>query len=91
MSNQQSDTPARQSGVAAPPAENSTAEAHALAQGALERVSLPVAGMHCASCAGRIERNLQKSQGVRKANVNFATGRATVEYDPGECGVRDAI
>lgn len=57
----------------------------------LERVSLPVAGMHCASCAGRIERDLGASPGVRKASVNFATGRATIEYDPEQTEVRDAI
>ena len=56
-----------------------------------ERVTLPVAGMHCAACANRIERNLQKAPGVSKANVNYATGRATVEYDPAQCGTRDAI
>ncbi|MDP9349860.1 MAG: cation transporter, partial [Gemmatimonadota bacterium] len=55
------------------------------------RITVPVAGMHCAACANRIERNLQKAPGVRKANVNFATGRATVEYEPDKAGVRDAI
>ena len=65
MSKDPSETRGSQSGVAAAPADSSAAAAHALAQGALERVSLPVAGMHCASCAGRIERNLQKSLGVR--------------------------
>lgn len=59
--------------------------------GSPERVTLPVAGMHCAACANRIERNLQKAPGVRKANVNYATGRATVEYSSREYGVRDAI
>ena len=58
---------------------------------ATERITLPVAGMHCAACANRIERNLQKAPGVRKANVNYATGRATVEYDPTRCGTSDAI
>ncbi|WP_149115716.1 heavy metal translocating P-type ATPase [Limnoglobus roseus] len=38
--------------------------------------------MHCAACAGRIERALAAAPGVAKASVNFATGRATVEYDP---------
>ncbi|MBM4331699.1 MAG: copper-translocating P-type ATPase [Deltaproteobacteria bacterium] len=45
-------------------------------------VSLPVTGMTCASCAGRIERGLSSLEGVKKANVNLATERATVEYDP---------
>jgi Cu+-exporting ATPase len=38
--------------------------------------------MHCASCAGRIEKALGSSSGVVSANVNFATSRATVQFDP---------
>jgi Cu+-exporting ATPase len=47
-----------------------------------KRVDLPVLGMHCAACASRIEGTLGQAPGVSKAAVNFATGRATVEYDP---------
>ena len=46
------------------------------------RVDMPVIGMHCAACAGRIEGALGRAPGVSRAAVNFATGRATVEYDP---------
>jgi Cu+-exporting ATPase len=46
-----------------------------------ERVELPIEGMTCASCANRIERRLNKLGGVRAA-VNYATERATVDYDP---------
>jgi Cu+-exporting ATPase len=46
------------------------------------RVDLPVVGMHCAACATRIEGALGQAPGVSRAAVNFATGRATVEYDP---------
>jgi Cu+-exporting ATPase len=52
-----------------------------------ERVDLPIQGMICASCAGRIERVLKKTPGVRAAGVNFATGRATVFYDAAKTGV----
>jgi P-type Cu+ transporter len=45
------------------------------------RVDLPVVGMHCAACAVRIEGALGQAPGVSRAAVNFATGRATVEYD----------
>ena len=45
------------------------------------RLDLPVQGMTCASCASRIERNLNKLDGV-EATVNFATERASVSYDP---------
>ena len=51
-----------------------------------------VGGMTCASCAARVERTLQRHQGVASAGVNFATGRATVELD-GEAatGERDLV
>jgi copper-transporting P-type ATPase V len=49
----------------------------------LEHAELAVGGMHCASCAVRIERVLGRQQGVASANVNFATHRASLAYDPG--------
>jgi Cu+-exporting ATPase len=45
------------------------------------RVELPITGMTCASCANRIERKLNKLDGVT-ASVNYATETATVEYEP---------
>jgi P-type Cu+ transporter len=47
---------------------------------ATERVELPITGMTCASCANRIERKLNKLDGVT-ASVNYATEKATVEFD----------
>jgi len=47
---------------------------------ATQHVELPIAGMTCASCANRIERTLNKLEGV-SASVNYATERATVDYD----------
>jgi Cu+-exporting ATPase len=46
-----------------------------------EHAELPIAGMTCASCANCIERKLNKLDGV-SATVNFATEKATVDYDP---------
>ena len=46
-----------------------------------EQTTLALEGMTCASCAARIERNLNKLDGV-EATVNFATETATVSYDP---------
>lgn len=56
-----------------------------------ESVDLPITGMTCAACARRIERRLSKATGVRRAGVNFATSRATVEYDPRATGIRQLI
>src|SRR5919112_1230987 len=49
--------------------------------GATEAV-LPIEGMTCASCVRRVEKGLAKVPGVTSANVNLATERATVAYDP---------
>jgi Cu+-exporting ATPase len=49
---------------------------------AAEHVELPISGMTCASCANRIERKLNKLDGV-SATVNYATEKARVEFDPG--------
>jgi Cu+-exporting ATPase len=50
-----------------------------------EHVELPITGMTCASCANRIERKLNKLDGVT-ATVNYATEKATVDYDPAAVG-----
>ena len=56
-----------------------------------ERVDLTLTGMTCAACARRIERKLSKAKGVRSASVNFATARATVDYDPRATGIRQLM
>jgi Cu+-exporting ATPase len=47
-----------------------------------DHVELPITGMTCASCANRIERKLNKLDGVT-ATVNYATEKATVDFDAG--------
>lgn len=59
--------------------------------GAGERVDLPITGMTCAACARRVESGLARAPGVRRATVNFANSRATVEYDPTHTAVKDLI
>ncbi|MFJ9777495.1 heavy metal translocating P-type ATPase [Kitasatospora sp. NPDC101157] len=46
------------------------------------RVELSIGGMTCASCAARIEKKLNRMDGV-EATVNFATEKARVDYAPG--------
>jgi Cu+-exporting ATPase len=48
----------------------------------LVEVVLPVEGMSCATCVNRIERFLNRADGVETATVNLATERAAVRYDP---------
>ncbi len=62
---------------------------HAKVDGVHERIDLPITGMSCAACAARIQKVLGQTPGVREANVNFATARATVEYDPQQITVKD--
>ncbi|MDR3092085.1 MAG: cadmium-translocating P-type ATPase [Clostridiales bacterium] len=44
---------------------------------------LDIRGMTCAACAARIERALNKMDGVETASVNFAAEKASVSFDPG--------
>ena len=46
-----------------------------------EHVELPITGMTCASCAARVEKRLNRLEGVA-ATVNYATETATVDFDP---------
>jgi P-type Cu+ transporter len=54
------------------------------------RVDLAVGGMTCASCAARIEKKLNRLDGV-VATVNYATETASVEYDPSTVDTADLI
>ncbi|MFC0225485.1 heavy metal translocating P-type ATPase [Serratia aquatilis] len=46
----------------------------------VNRLSLPVEGMTCASCVGRVERALKAVPGVQTAAVNLATERADITF-----------
>jgi Cu+-exporting ATPase len=47
----------------------------------MKKTTISISGMHCASCAQKIESNLRKLKGVKSANVNLATERATLEFN----------
>ncbi len=49
-----------------------------------ENISLSIRGMHCTSCAQNIEKKLKKEKGVSDARVIYASGMASVEYNPKE-------
>jgi Cu+-exporting ATPase len=49
----------------------------------LAHLELPIGGMTCAACSTRLEKNLNRLEGV-KASVNLATEHARVEYDPAQ-------
>jgi len=54
------------------------------------RVDLALEGMTCAACANRIERKLNKLEGV-EASVNYATEQAAVRYDADRVALADLI
>lgn len=56
-----------------------------------EKVELDIIGMTCAACATRIEKGLNKVDGVTKANVNLALEKATVEFDPSNTNIYQLI
>jgi len=49
---------------------------------ARDTVVIPVSGMTCAACQGRVQRELARAPGVVDANVNLMMNNATVTYDP---------
>jgi len=55
-----------------------------------ERLELPIEGMTCASCATRIEKRLNKLEGV-EATVNYATENAAVLFDPARVAPEDLV
>ncbi|MER1999650.1 MAG: heavy metal translocating P-type ATPase [Lysinibacillus sp.] len=56
-----------------------------------QKIDLDITGMTCASCSSRIERVLNKQQGVSEANVNLALERATIAYNGAEISPKELI
>ena len=52
---------------------------------------LEITGMTCAACSTRVEKGLNKMDGVLEANVNLALERATIEYNPTAISAKDLI
>ena len=58
-------------------------------QARLEKATIPVQGMTCASCVQKVENALNSVDGVVSASVNFATEQATVEYLSPQVSIAD--
>lgn len=56
-----------------------------------EKVEFDITGMTCAACSARIEKGLNKLDGITKANVNLALEKATVEYNGSALTTADII
>jgi len=58
------------------------------------KASIDITGMTCTTCAATIEKGLKETHGVEQANVNFASEKASVEFDPEKVNlseIKDAI
>ncbi|WP_209368964.1 heavy metal translocating P-type ATPase [Priestia megaterium] len=54
-----------------------------------EKAEFAITGMTCAACSTRIEKGLNKLEGVTKASVNLALETASVEYSPSQIDPQD--
>ncbi len=57
-------------------------EEHNKKNPAIKSLTLPVEGMTCASCVARVEKALKKVDGISDVNVNLATEKVTLSYNP---------
>lgn len=57
----------------------------------IERLDLPIIGIHCSSCIPTIEKEVSKLPGVKFAKVNIATEKAHIEYDNKNVRTEDII
>jgi Cu+-exporting ATPase len=53
------------------------------------RAILKIGGMHCAGCVSSIQRSVKAVEGISKVEVNLASEKAVVEYDPAKAGLND--
>ena len=57
----------------------------------IEKLSLPINGLHCASCVTTVEKEIKKLPGIKVAHVNYATETAHVEFKSGETSTEEII
>ena len=59
-----------------------------------KKASIHITGMTCTTCARTIAKGLSHTPGVKQANVNFASEKASLEYDPAKVDlgkIKDAV
>lgn len=56
-----------------------------------EKVDFMISGMTCAACSARIEKVLNKMDGISNATVNLALENATVQYNPAKLSVQEIV
>jgi P-type Cu+ transporter len=56
-----------------------------------EKVEFDIIGMTCAACSTRVEKGLNKLEGVMKATVNLALETALIEYNPSQVTIPEIV
>lgn len=55
------------------------------------KMTLRIGGMHCAACSRAVERALKKTEGIKEANVNIATEKASLIFDDKKLKYKDIV
>ncbi|MEI6462539.1 MAG: heavy metal translocating P-type ATPase [bacterium] len=55
----------------------------------MEKVTVPVKGMHCASCALTIEKAISRVDGVESVQTNYGTEKASISFDSNKTSIKD--
>src|SRR5690625_323138 len=56
-----------------------------------EKAEFDVFGMTCAACSSRIDKVLNKQEGIKRAAVNLTNETAVIEYNPGLIGEAEIV
>ncbi len=52
-----------------------------MSESIVQKISVPVSGMTCASCVARVEKSISRIEGIKNVSVNLATEKANFEID----------
>jgi len=52
-----------------------------------DRASIHITGMTCTTCAATVKKGLSQTPGVEQVDVNFASEKASIKYDPAKVGL----
>jgi len=55
----------------------------------MEKLTLKISGMHCASCSAYLEKELSLADGIKNVSVSIATNTASFEYDADKVKYKD--
>jgi copper chaperone CopZ len=56
-----------------------------------KQVVLKITGLHCAGCAGSVEKALNNTPGISTASVNLKEAKASIEYDADKITESDLV